>query len=333
MKRSLLTVALLVAVLVGWAAVALAQPAPITLRLKFTPNEVVRYRVYGQVDGAMNMGMPNAPAGAPTSMPVQATVSAVATTKTLGVDSTGAARLSVRLDKAEMAMNMMGKQIKMVLEAGKMTMYMDGQPTQTMPFPGVQGMEGKLPLLQEPVSFKIDPRGKLLDFAIPGMPKLMPGMPDMTAMLQQNQILLPEQPLNVGDTWTEHQEIPYGNVPLVVNANYTLAGVETRNGKTIARIRVTMTASVQNADLGAMMKQYGQTMPPNMPAMQGSVSLAQNLEGTMLFNVTTGRFIRFDFQLTQQMANSSTVTPPNQAQPMTVTTDMNFNMKGAVAAL
>ena len=340
MRTSRLVLALSVLVALCCASLLVAQQPSVTLRLKFAPNTVTKYRIFAQGEGQMATQMPGMPPEMQQQMqqqmqqPLRATVTAVATTKVAGVDNTGAARIAIRLDSMDMRMSIMGKQMKMLLAGGKMTMSMDGQATQSMPLAGMMGQPGaKLPFLQEPVTIKMDPRGKVTDFAIPGLPRI-PGM-DMQALLRQSQILLPEQPLAVGESWSDHQALPYGNVPMVTDANYTLAGLETKNGKTLARINVGMVSSLQNADMASLTKQFGQTTAPQMQQMnmQGSISMEQKLNGVMLFNVTDGHISRFDFELSQQMVSNNTFTPPNQQQAVTMNTSMALNMKGAVAAL
>jgi hypothetical protein len=336
MRNIGLRLTLTVLLLLCLASLVLAQGEQVTLRLKFSPNQVTRYRVYADVNGAMTMaGMPLPQAqGQSGSIPLQAVVNAEATTKVLGIDAAGAARLSVKLDSANMSMNVMGQQMKMTLAGGKLSMTTPQGQSQAVPL--AQMFQGQnVPLLQQPITVKLDPRGKLLDLQIPGLPAsqmLPPGM-DMSTLLKQSQMQLPEGPITVGQSWTDHQAIPYGSAQSVSDTSYTLAGLDTKDGKTLARINVQSTTNLQNASLADLMKASGQQLPANAPPMEGSLSLQQQLAGVMLYNVTDGHLSRFDFQANQSMVNRMTMTVPGQEQPMNMDMNMTFTVKGAAAAI
>jgi len=332
--RTAVVMLALAAVLISALAAGAQQQGPVTLRLKFQPNQVVKYRAFARVDGSVEAQMPQAGTGMPGAIPMQASITANLTTKTLGVDSTGSGRLSMRLDGLDMVMQLMGKNMKMKLAGGKLTMSADGQPVQSMPLMGMPGLpQGqKLPLVQEPITIKFDPRGRVTDVTIPGMP-VVPGM-DMRMLMQQNQFTFPEQAIGLGETWSEHQEVPLGGTPLVIDANYTLERLESKNGKSFATIRVGVNSRLDNADMGEMMKAgqaAGQPAPP--VNMQGTMSMAQTLNGVLLFNVTAGQISRFDFEAGQQMASNSAMAMPNGGQQVNMGMNMNFTIKGAIAAL
>lgn len=337
MRNIGLRLTLTVLLLLCLASLILAQGEQVTFRLKFSPNQVTRYRVFADVNGAMTMAgvpMPQGQ-GQGNSIPLQANVTAEATTKVLGIDSAGAARLSVKLDSANIAMNMMGQQMKMTLANGKMSMTAPGGGA-PQAIPLAQMFQGQnVPLLQTPITVKLDPRGKLLDFQIPGIPlsQMMPPGMDMSTLLKQNQVQFPEGPVTVGQSWTDHQAVPFGSAQSVSDTSYTLSGIETKNGKSIARITVQATSNLQNASLADLMKASGQQLPAGTPPMQGSLSMQQQMAGVMLYNVTDGHLSRFDFQANQSMVNTMTMTVPGQQQAVNMDMNMSFTVKGAVAAI
>jgi hypothetical protein len=55
-------------------------------------------------------------------------------------------------------------------------------------------------------------------------------------MLRRPLLILPERPMNVGETWTVSSERPTVAGPLKIDTTYKLAGVADQNGKSVARI-------------------------------------------------------------------------------------------------
>ena len=321
-----------------------AQPAPqeqptppaesVLLRLKFKSGETMRYRIYAEMDGVARMDMPM-PGGAPEmpgQMPLHAVAQGEGVAKVLGVDATGAARLRVRAENLSFKMDLMGHKLEMSVKGGSYTVKVDGEKAEGGKIPMMPG-NMKIPFIQEPLEIKIGPRGEVLDLVIPGMGDLSSLMPGMSMKeMMKSQLLLPAEPLTVGQTWSESKSetLPGMNTPVTTDIKMALTSVETWDGdRKIANIRVESVTAMKDFDLGASMQAAG-TAAQGAPPMSGTMSMDQQLAGNMQFDATQGILVRFDFQANQQMSMHSTVTVPQQgAQSMSM--DMQFTLKGAVA--
>ena len=365
----MLALALVVALLAGFAASAQEQPAPeqpapaqppqtqpapeqppqvqptppeaapeqsALLRLKFAPNETMRYRIHADMNGQMRMNMPMPSQGGqgsmmPGELPIRVVLQGEGVAKVLRVDASGAARLRVSADNLTMNVGIMGQNLVFSIKGGKYSVTQNGKRVEGGKIPMVPG-GGKIPGLQEPIEVKIGPRGELLDLAIPGftdMMKMMPGM-SFNDMMKQGQILLPEQPLVMGQPWSQSQTqtLPGTNTPISYEMKMALNGIETwAGGRKIANIRVESVTAGHNLDMGQAMKQG---MPQGAPPMSGTMSIDEQLGGAMLFDTTRGVLIRFDFQLNVQMSMNGAVSAPQQGN-QNMDMDMQFTIKGALA--
>lgn len=332
MNRRLTVLVLAALVALTAALAAYAQDESVLLRFKFQPGDVMRYRLFADATGLVRMDLPMPPeAGAmPGQIPVQMKLQGEAVAKVLRVDDAGAARLRVTADSLSMDMDLMGQQFAIGIKDGKYTVTQNGEPVEWGKIPMVPG-EMKIPLLQEPIEIKIGPRGEVLDLVIPGLTEMMAMMPGLSLEdMMKEQLLLPEEPLAVGQIWsdTKTENIPGMNVPVSYTVKMALNGVETWSGdRRIANIRVESVTGLQNLDLSQAMPESGMQ---GMPDMAGTMSMDQQLAGNMQFDATRGYMIRFDFQLNQQMSMQSTMNMPDQGS-MSMGMDLQLTIKGAVA--
>jgi len=364
----MLALALVVALLAGFAAFAQEQPAPeqpapaqppqtqpapeqppqvqptppeaapeqsALLRLKFAPNETMRYRIHADMNGQMRMNMPMPSQGGqgsmmPGELPIRVVLQGEGVAKVLRVDASGAARLRVSADNLTMNVGIMGQNLVFSIEGGKYSVTQNGKRVEGGKMPMIPG-GGKIPGLQEPIEVKIGPRGEVLDLAIPGFTEMMKMMPGMSFKdMMKGQILLPEQPLIVGQPWgqTQTETLPGTSTPISYEMKMALNGIETwAGGRKIANIRVEAVVAGHNVDMGQAMKQG---MPQGAPPMSGTMSIDEQLGGAMLFDTTRGVLIRFDFQLNVQMSMNGAVSAPQQGN-QNMDMDMQFTIKGALA--
>jgi len=313
-----------------------AQAESILLRLKFSPGEIMRYRIFADAQGVvrMNMPMPAQSPPMPPELPVRVVIQGVGTAKVLRVDSANAARLRVGGDNLTMTMQVMGQSFTMTLKGGKYTVTQNGKPVEGGKMPMMpKGM--KIPFIQEPIELKIGPRGEVLDIAIPSMGALAAMMPGVTMKeMLKDQILLPEQPLVVGQTWSADrtQNLPGTTAPVTYGLRMALEKVETWEGKRkVGALRIESVTTARDIDLskfaGPQMSQ-GQPMPP----VTGTMNMQQQVGGNMLFDATRGVMMRFDFQASQEMSMQSSVTLP-QKGTQNMSMNMQFTVKGAVAKI
>jgi hypothetical protein len=314
--------------------IAPAAPAEsVLLRLKFKPNETMRYRIYAEVEGQMRMDlpMPAAGAGMPGEMPIHMVVQGEGVAKVLGVDAAGGARLRVRADNLSLKMELMGQRMEMSVKGGKYEFKQNDQQVEGGKLPPILG-KMRIPFLQDPIEIKLGPRGEVLDLAIPGIGDLaamVPGMSMREAM--KNQWLLPEEPLTVGQLLEESrsQAVPGTQALATTAVKMMLKSVETwSGGRQIANLRVESVVSAHDVDLGAAARATGAAS--GAPPMSGTMSMDQQLAGNMQFDATRGMMMRFDFQLSQQMSMSSSFDVPNQG-PQTMNMGMQLSINGAVA--
>jgi hypothetical protein len=319
----------------------------VRLELKFSPGQVLRYRAFADLTANMDMNMsPQPPQPIPMQIMFAGKAQAVATAKVVRRDAYGGTRLQVRLDNGSLAMDMMGKKLLISFAGGKVVITGDGQKISQDQLPQLAGGQA-IPLLQKPIEVKLGKRGQILDITIPGfekqwqqmmaqVKKMYAGTDPMT-LLRQSQVLLPADPVAVGDNWRQHVEIPVAGAgtPVVYDMTFTLDKLAVVNGKQIATISTQARQTVNNLDLGAMAKQG---MPPGAPGMpqvpmSGKMSGEAVISGKALFNVTAGTFDRYDFRADMNFSMNTTVTGASGQQPITMAMNMAGQISGALARL
>lgn len=286
MKNYSLAAAALLAVFpsVAHAQAAPAAPAPITLRLKFTPGQTLYYSLVSDTNGTVLMGQ----SGAGMPLQVHTQVLMHQTVKNVRA-SDGAATLDVGIDSMSMGMN--GKAFPM--PADKL---------------GQMKTLGTLLLL---------PTGKTLSFtpsaAMGAATPPMPGM-DMSHMSPMSGLgQLPEAPIKAGDTWKS--AIAMSMIGAQVAAGFTLTGVDTTGGKTVATIAQTTSGTFDTAAAAD-----GATAPASAGmAMTGTVSGT----GTLRFDVAAGTVAG----QTSRTSITMTMTPPGATEPV----DVRMNVRSTLA--
>jgi hypothetical protein len=150
---------------------------------------------------------------------------------------------------------------------------------------GPNTFNGKTQGAQQNITIKVDDRGKVVS----GAPN---GMENMT-------IALPDKPLKVGDTFTAHQNVNMGVMPLTVNAVYKFTGMKSVGGHQLAMFAVTLTGT------------------GNVPSPQGaSVHLSTAGTGQMSISAEDG--------MTTLVNIDQTVTVPQGAQTLKLKTSTRF---------
>lgn len=329
------------------------QPEKVLLELKFAAGQVLRYRGFADMAGAVNVAMTGAPQQPqqpqqPFNMqvPVSAKGVVAMTARVIKQDAYGGTRLRVSMDSASVNVDVMGHKIQMALNNGKLTTLADGQKTTPQKLPNLPGGQA-IPFVQKPMEVKIGKRGQIMDIVVPGfekewkqmmeqVKKMSGGMDPMTIM-RQGQILLPDHPIGVGEGWNHHLEVPLaGGAPMVMDMNFTLDSLETVNGKQIATLGVTGRETMTNIDLGTMMKQgmaQGGAQMPQIPPISGRMNGEFGISGKARFDVTAGTVDRYDFRVDINFSMNGTMPSPSGQQPMTMTMNMAGQMNGALARL
>jgi len=257
----------------------------ITLRLKFTPGQTLYYSMVSDTNGTVLMGQSGAemPVQVHTKMLMHQTVKSVRA-------SDGAATVDVGIDAMSLGMN--------------------GQP-----FP----MRGaKLSQMKTLGTLLILPTGKTLSFtpsaAMGAAAPPMPGM-DMSHMSPMSGLgQFPEAPVKSGDTWKS--AIAMGMMGAQVAAGFTLSGVDTTGGKTVAIITQTTSGTF---DTSAAADGAAAPAAPMGMEMTGTVSGT----GTLRFDVDAGTVVG----QTSRANVTMTMTPPGATEPV----DMKMNVHSTLA--
>lgn len=156
---------------------AAATAAPVTLRYKYTPGDVKRYKMIMDMNMAMNMGGPNA-AGA-QAMPAlaQHMVMAYDTTVQSVNPADGSATLTEHITQ--------------------MTGTMNGQP--------IPGMGAMVDAYKGGFTVVMSPAGKMLSMQLPAaIASKMPAGMDLSKMGSMAPATLPSFAARVGDTWQDN---------------------------------------------------------------------------------------------------------------------------------
>jgi hypothetical protein len=270
-------------------AVAVAAQAQqgVTLRYNYAAGAVDKYLLKGTLEGVMKM--PDA-----GEMPMTANVNGRLTVKTAAVSDEGVASQDMTLERMEVATNAMGMQALMVMEGGKLTVTVNGQPVE-MPY-NVPGVEA----IGKPIKAKVDARGRVLEMDLSPLGDLAAGF-DPT-MLQEMSVVFPEGPVNVGDNWSNEMKIPLNvmgqKMELSLNFTYTFAGVQQYKGREVARLDLKGTTR-----MGA--------------GGESADQVKQTLSGYELFDCAAGRQVYDKIKLEQTAADMGAPGQPGATMTMT----------------
>ncbi|MDQ2800733.1 MAG: DUF6263 family protein [Armatimonadota bacterium] len=249
------------------APVTPVTPA-VTLRLKFTPGQTLYYTMTVDTDGMMQMGQTGA------GMPLKNHMTMLIRQAVKDVRaSDGAATIDTGIDSMTMAVN-----------------------GQTFPMPPDQ-----LAKMKSVGTLVILPTGKTLSFTPnPALANsgAMPGM----SMNQANPFgtmgQFPDAPVKAGDTWKS--ALNMGMMGMQATSGFTLTGVDTTGGKTVALIAQTMTGTFDMAG--------GKSAAPTGMKMLEKVAGT----GTLHFDVDAGAI---ESQTSQSNVTMS-ITPQGATAPM-----------------
>ena len=187
------------------APVALPAATPaaqaVTLRYKFAPGQIHRYKLNMDMDGQMFMGQ------AGTAMPLKTSMHMVMKQTVKDVRaSDGAATLAYQIEDSHVFTN--GKEITM---------------------PAAQQAQ-----MKKPYTIVMLPTGKMLSMDMPALAgSAMPGM-DLTKGMFNSTAFMPEAPVKVGDTWKGTAASPAVGTDMTFTS--TLTSVDQKNGATLATI-------------------------------------------------------------------------------------------------
>jgi len=280
-KGMLVVIILLVALVVT----ATAQAQSLTLRYKYTAGEIQKGALKGAFTGTVQ------PSGQ-GEMPIGVNVDGVFSTKTVSVSDASVASQEMKLDRLQVTTDVMNMQMQMVMEGGKVTCTLNGEPMQLPDnTPG-------LGALGAPIKGEVDTRGRVLKMDLSAMGDVAGGF-DPT-MLGEMSVLFPEGPVAPGDTWSQEMKIPLTvmkqKMEMAVNFTYTFAGVEKYQDKDVAHI-----------DL------KGTTV---MTGGESAMQVKQTFSGYELFDFNAGRQAYDKIKMQQTMTHAGAEGQPGMSMSM-----------------
>lgn len=287
---------------VGSLAVLSASPLwaqeGVTLAYKYQPGTTHRLGVNMNVDMALTMeGLQSAPgggAGAAGLGPIPITTRARYTfiEKVAGTRD-GVGTLALKADNMAFNVEAMGTKMAFKVVNGKMVGTMNGQPMSNAQAPAGAAAFQRLGRLS--LTVRQDARGNRTPVEAGAPAPGAPGGGDFLGNFGPVQIILPEGPVKVGDTWETRQKVsvqtpaamPAEGAPSVEMVyTHTLKALEAKNGKQFAII--TSTGAAETPRDGAGMFQ----------------ELAQDFTGTTRFDVARGKIVSGQYTVEMGMKMS-----------------------------
>ena len=282
----------LVIVLVLSAVAAVAEP--VTLAYKFSPGDVDKYNI--TMDMSMTMpGMTGQSGVSPMNMSMTVTC----TQKTLSVNPDGSAKIKITYGAP----------------------VISGSPAVTKGAAKAPKIEG------QSIVVTMSKRGQML--SIEGMDKLMGGqaMPGMDfSNLLSSQAVLPEGPVDVGQSWTQSVALPFGNSTMEVKSTLDDAGLQMWNQQA-AKIKQTYKASLDLADMfkaitAAIAGKSGQT--PDLSKLSGDLTMDGDM--TYMFAPAIGKLLKGNGTIRADMNMNMPQDAVKQGAPSNIKFTMNMTI-------
>lgn len=284
MSRRAWSVGLSLVVLLLAGAGASGQQA-FSLAFRYATGEVVEYDV--TFTGSGGLRAPDgqfSPAGLQGSLRLNMTVAEVR--------GDGAARVQLRIPRAECQMSIGQERASFSLENGTVRWFANGRE-QSPPDADLS----QAPVISVPLEFIVSPSGQIVEVVMPNVPgianmqQMIPGL-GVPQTENLGRPLLPEKPVVVGETWQEHSQVaPFGPaLPVTVSSSRTLDSVSSDGGIELARISGYSEARFRANSL---------PLPMGMGAGEGFTvgvpDLKHTITSTEFFDVGAGRLVRGDY--------------------------------------
>jgi hypothetical protein len=283
------------AVLLTVLGASAAFAEPVALQYKFKVADIDKYKM--TMD--MSMQIPGTPAKEGAS-PMSMSMTMTCTQHTLAVNPDGSAKIKATYGKPTIT----------------------GQPA--------SAKGAKMPnLAGQSITYTMSKRGQTL--SVEGLEKLMQGTPlknmDFSGLFSSasNQALLPEGPVEVGDSWYQSVPFPFGGGTVGVNSELESADQQIW-GLRAAKIRQTFAGTL---DLGELMKSIVAgldttgTHSSDLSSMSGSMDL--NGDMSFLFAPSIGKLLKGNGIMQANMTMNMPSSAVSQGAPSTL--EMNMTMR------
>lgn len=283
------------AVLLIVLAAGAAFGEPVTLEYKFKVGDIDKYKM--TMD--MSVQMPGMPAKEGVS-PISMSMTMTCTQQTLAVNPDGSAKIKAT----------------------------NGKPTITGGPASAKG--AKMPdLAGQSITFTMTKRGQTL--SIEGLDNLLAGSPlknmDLSSFFSpaSNQALLPEGPVEVGQSWNQSVPFPFGGGAIGVNSELESADQQVW-GLNAAKIKQRLAGSL---DIGQFMKSLmaavgtGGKQAVDLASMSGSLDL--NGDMSFLFAPSIGKLLKGDGTIQAKMMMNMPSDAVRQGAPASI--QVNLSMR------
>jgi hypothetical protein len=208
------------------------------------------------------------------------------------VDAAGNGTFAMRLGEMGLELHLMGQTLHLSMGAGPTAATVG---TEHVALPGMD-MSGAIKL----VSWVMSPQGQVL--SVRGLDQfaqalqvpvaaMLAGMSQeqMLQMMQSRAPQLPDQPVNVGDSWTQNMVMPLpGGQSVQAPFTYTLEKLGEEQGHSLARIGLSGNLELHDVTLPA------QPGAMNMPAMPGPPPGVKTTLDVLMANLTGQIYLPLD---------------------------------------
>jgi hypothetical protein len=260
----------------------------VDLQYKFTAGEVVRHKLVVDIDIALAISAPDAPQIPPMHV------------KVVGIIKQKTGRILPDGDV----------EIVDTLESATMTL---GNQTKKLPLDKVPPMTGLVS--------KYGPSNRVS--APDGARSMFSNVPFGNAGMTQY-ILLPGQPLNVGDYWTDTMNLPLG---IGIEQRSKLTAEKSKLGSYIVAVVKQELSGNMDLPLAQLAALAGQVAGTKLP-IDGNLKALVVGDVTTYFSVEKGRIIRSEGTLDMQM--DADVTDGAQSGQVAVRAHLNFSVNLAL---
>jgi hypothetical protein len=294
-----------------WLAPAPAR-ADKELRWKFKPGETLHYRMIQEMSMNMRMGEGKPPMATTMNQTVDMSW------KAESVDDQGVISMDQTIDRMQMKMqSAQGVLLDYDSSSGKQP---EGMGKMLVPMLDA--------MLKKPFRIKFTPRGEIKDMKLPqgmleSMNKMAGGLFSEDTIKQFSEMaVFPEGPLTPGRTWSRKVAMKnpmFGN--LVMETIYRYEGPETRDGKTLDKITMSIAFKTEEA------KEQGEKKAEAKPMVEFK---DQTGGGTLLFDAEAGRLLETSGKT--KMKVDVSVMGQKISQDIETNTQMKLQPAGAGAA-
>jgi len=297
MKRIVLSGFAAVVVL---SAVLAVQAKTVNLEFKFAKGQVDKYKIICD----MTMKMPGLP-GAPTT-PMTMKMSMIATQKVLDVLPDGSAKIKTSYSGLKVSAPGLP----------------EGAEPENMPM--------------KPVTLTVAKNGRIIE--VEGLNAALAGMgipgTDMSQMLNQvgyYGVVLPEKPVEVGESWSQQLPIPFGGGQIKVDSTLVAAALPV--GKEVAsKVKQSYGGHL---DIAELMKAVAGSVPSQGPEAQQQMQAMAGMSGGMdmsgssvfLFSPSEGKIVGMDGDVVMKAIFNFPESLQKQGAPAAMNMDANMTFK------